>query len=101
RRKRFGARLRGKGRSSATFSGSPLSRLLAGEPASAFDNVDGEAATGGFLVLVEHVAPGVAHGLDGLVQRDKMTAVTAKGDTGGADGLDGGHGVAFDAGDLD
>src|SRR5690606_21132257 len=72
----------------------------AGAP-SALDDVDGQAAPGGLLVLVEHVAAGVAHGPDGLVQGDGVAAVAAQGDAGGGDGLDGADGVAPDAGDLD
>src|SRR5690606_20330419 len=72
----------------------------AGAPA-ALDDVDGHAAPGGLLVLVEHVAAGVAHGLDGLVQGDGVAAVAAQGDAGGGDGLDGADGVALDGADLD
>ena len=38
---------------------------------SAFGEADGEAAARGFLVLVQHVAAGVAHGADHLVERDR------------------------------
>src|SRR5690606_26845952 len=67
---------------------------------SALDDVDGEAAARGFLVLVAHVPAGVAHGLDDLVQRHLVLAVAAHGHAGGIDGLDRAHRVALDAGDL-
>src|SRR3954452_6834174 len=67
---------------------------------SAFDDVDSEAATRCLLVLVLHVRPGVAHRLDGLVQRDELLAVPADGHPRGRDGLDRAHGVALDARDL-
>src|SRR5690348_1057977 len=65
---------------------------LADDPvsSSALDDVDGQAASGGLLVLVEHVSAGVAHGLDGSVEADEVFAVASHGEAGGADGLDGG-----------
>ena len=48
-----------------------------------------------------HVPSGVQHGADDLVQRDKMSARAAQGHAGGVDGLDGGDGVALNAGYLD
>src|ERR1700690_951696 len=66
----------------------------------ALDDVDREAAAGGLLVLVLHVRAGLAHGLDGLVQRDVVLPVAADGHPGGGDGLDRTDGVAFDARDL-
>src|SRR5579885_2106370 len=67
---------------------------------SALDHVDGEAAAAGFLVLVLHVAAGVAHGLDHLVETDAMLAVAAHGHALGVDRLDRAHRVALDTGDL-
>src|SRR5512133_590763 len=67
---------------------------------SAFDDVDSETAARCLLVLVLHVRPGLAHGLDGLVQGDELLAVPAYGHSRGRDGLDRGHGVALDARDL-
>src|SRR5690606_16350308 len=68
---------------------------------SALDDVDRKAPAGGFLVLVLHVAAGVAHGLDDLVQADLVFSVAAQGHARGIDGLDRAHGVALDARDLD
>src|SRR6476661_9599986 len=42
---------------------------------SAFDDVDGEAAHGGFLVFGAHVLAGLAHGHDDLVEGDPVRAV--------------------------
>src|SRR3954463_10252120 len=42
---------------------------------SALDDVEGETAAGGLLVLVLHVRSGLPHGLDRLVQRDVVPAV--------------------------
>src|SRR5918997_3829021 len=67
---------------------------------SALDDVEGQPATGGLLVLVLHVRAGLAHGLDRLVQRDVVPAVAAYGHPGGGDGLDRADGVALDARDL-
>src|SRR5690606_25568983 len=67
---------------------------------SAFDDVDGQAAARGFLVLVAHVAAGVAHGLDDLVEADLVLAVAAHRHARGVDCLHRPHGVAFDARDL-
>src|ERR687893_483878 len=67
---------------------------------SALDDVERQPATGGLLVLVLHVRAGLAHGLDRLVQRDVVPAVTADGHTSGRDGLDRADGVALDARDL-
>src|SRR5215831_21048985 len=64
-------------------------------------DVDGEAATRSLLVLVQHVAPGRAHGVDGLVERDEVPAVAAQGDPGGVDRGDGGDRVPLDARHLD
>ena len=63
---------------------------------SALDDVHGQPAARGFLVLVLHVAAGVAHGLDDLVQADLLGAVAAEGHARGVDGLDRAHGVALD-----
>src|ERR671916_303990 len=67
---------------------------------SALDDVEGQPATGGLLVLVLHVRTGLAHRLDRLVQRDVVPAVAADGHAGRGDGLDRADGVALDAGDL-
>src|SRR5687768_6670608 len=67
---------------------------------SALDDVERQPATGGLLVLVLHVRAGLAHRLDGLVQRDVVPAVTADGHAGRGDGLDRADGVALDARDL-
>src|SRR5690606_32016146 len=72
-----------------------------GQPAaSALDDVYRQAAARGFLVFVAHVAAGVAHGPDHLVQADLVLAVAAERHARGVDGLDRAHGVALDAGDL-
>src|SRR5690606_36441299 len=68
---------------------------------SALDDVEGEPAAGGLLVLVLHVRPGLAHGLDRLVDADLVAPVAAHGEPGRGDGFDGAHRVALDAGDLD
>src|SRR5688572_31874426 len=67
---------------------------------SALDDVEGQPATGGLLILVLHVRAGLAHRLDGLVQRDVVPAVAAHGHASRGDGLDRADGVALDAGDL-
>src|SRR5690348_17699547 len=67
---------------------------------SALDHVHRESAATGFLVLVLHVAAGVAHGLDDLVERHAVFAVALHRHALGVDGLDRTHGVALDAGDL-
>src|SRR3954470_15714234 len=67
---------------------------------SALDDVEGQPATGGLLVLVLHVGAGLPHGLDRLVQGDVVSAVAAYGHPGGGDGLDRADGVALDARDL-
>src|SRR5918997_3816058 len=67
---------------------------------SALDDVEGQPTAGGLLVLVLHVRAGLAHRLDGLVQRDVMPAVPAHGHPRGGDRLDRTHRVALDAGDL-
>jgi len=61
----------------------------------------GEAAARGLLVLRAHVGPGVAHGADHLVERHEVLPAALQGHARGVDGLDRGHGVALDAGDLD
>src|SRR5207342_27612 len=66
----------------------------------AFDHVHGESAARGFLVLLLHVAPGVAHGLDDLVERNPVLAVAAQGHARGIDRLHRAHRVALDAGNL-
>src|SRR5918999_2258105 len=55
---------------------------------SALDDVEGQPAAGGLLVLVLHVRTGLAHRLDGLVQRDVMPAVPAHGHPCGGVALD-------------
>src|SRR3712207_2576143 len=68
---------------------------------SALDDVEGQPTAGRLLVLVLHVRTGLAHRLDGLVQRDVMPAVPAHGHPRRGDRLDRTHRVALDAGDLD
>src|SRR3954464_11115031 len=46
---------------------------------SALDDVEGQPATGGLLVLVLHVGAGLPHGLHRLVQGDVVPAVAAHG----------------------
>ena len=46
--------------------------------ASALDDIDRQAASAGLLVFGHHVAAGIAHGFDHLVQRHKMGAITAQ-----------------------
>src|SRR5918998_953652 len=67
---------------------------------SALDDVEGQPAAGGLLVLVLHVRTGLAHGLDRLVQGHVVAAVAADGHPCGGDRLDGADRVALDAGDL-
>src|SRR5215217_4461109 len=67
---------------------------------SALDDVEGQPAAGGLLVLVLHVRAGLAHRLDGLVQRDVMPAVPAHGHPRRGDRLDRTHRIALDARDL-
>src|SRR6478672_6968211 len=64
------------------------------------DDVESETTAGGFLVFDAHVGAGLPHGLDRLVQRHVVLPVAGDGHPGRGDGLDGGHRVAFDAGDL-
>src|SRR6478735_4660175 len=68
---------------------------------SAFDDVDGEAAHGGFLVFVAHVLAGFAHGDDDFVEGDAVGAVAPERHFRGVDRFRGGDRVPFDAGDLD
>src|SRR5918998_2447324 len=67
---------------------------------SALDHVDSETTARGLLVLVLHVRTGVAHGLDRLVERDELFAVTTHSHPGGGDRLDRSHGISLDTGDL-
>src|SRR5919112_2973412 len=67
---------------------------------SALDDVEGQPATGGLLVLVLHVCAGLAHRLDGLVQRDVVPTVAVQGHARRGDRLDRADRVALDAGDL-
>src|SRR5215472_11615204 len=69
--------------------------------ASALDDVDGQAAAGGLLVLVLHVRSGLPHGLDRLVQRHVVLAVTPDRHPGRGDRLDRGDGVPLYTRDLD
>src|SRR6266851_5382569 len=64
-------------------------------------DVDGEAATRGLLIFVQHVAPGDAHRVDGFVQGDEVAPVSAQGDAGRVDRGDGSHRVPLDARHLD
>src|SRR3546814_6189916 len=66
---------------------------------SALDDVNRQPTARGFLVLVMHVAAGVAHGLDDLVQADLVLAVAAQGHARGVDRLLRAHPVAFGARD--
>src|SRR6478735_2337959 len=73
---------------------------------SAFDDIDrddveGEAAAGGFFVFDTHVGAGFAHGFDGIVEGDVVLPVAEDRHSGGSDCFDGGDGVAFNARDLD
>src|ERR1700693_3452160 len=52
-------------------------RFIAAER-SALDNVDGDPAERGLLVLRHHVATGFVHRLDNGVERDAMRAVSAQ-----------------------
>src|SRR5690606_27267450 len=67
---------------------------------STLDDVHRQPAARGFLVLVLHVAAGVAHGLDDLVERHLVLAVAAQRHARGVDRLHRAHRVALDAGDL-
>ena len=67
----------------------------------ALDDVDGQAAAAGLLVLGEHVLTGLAHRLDHGIEAHRVTALPPQGHARSIDGLDRGHGVALDAGDLD
>src|SRR6478672_12786844 len=70
-------------------------------PGSAFDDVDGEAAHGGFFVFVGHVFAGFAHGDDDFVEGDAVGAVAPERHFRGVDRFRGRDRVPFDAGDLD
>src|SRR3954454_21280332 len=70
------------------------------DASSALDDVEGQPAAGGLLVLVLHVRTGLAHRLDGLVQGDVMPAVPAHGHPRRGDRLDRTDGVPLDARDL-
>lgn len=54
----------------------------------------------GLLVLGEHVAAGLGHGDNGVVQRDEMRAFAHERQARTVDRLDRADCVAFDAGDL-
>src|SRR5262245_30650050 len=54
----------------------------------ALDEVDGETAACGLLVLDLHIRAGLPHGLDGLVERHVVLAVAAYGHPGRGDRLD-------------
>src|SRR5690348_5086127 len=68
--------------------------------ASTLDHVHGKASARGFLVLVLHVAAGVAHRPDHLVERDAVLAVAARRHALRVDRLDRAHRVALDAWNL-
>src|SRR3954467_12124358 len=55
-------------------------------PSSALDDVGGQPATGGLLVLVLHVGAGLPHGLDRLVQGGGVSAGAAHAPPGGGVG---------------
>src|SRR4249919_196038 len=78
----------------------PLSSRKRSMSLLALDHVHGEPAARGFLVLFLHVAPGVAHGLDDLVERDPVLAVTTQRHARGVDRLHRTHRIALDAGNL-
>ena len=62
----------------------------------------GKPSGGGFAVFGQQIAPGGGHGLDDLVQIDFIQGGgDGRGDQKGVIGLDGPHGVAFNARDLD
>src|SRR5260370_10350334 len=65
------------------------------------DDVEGETAAGRLLVFVLHVGTGVAHGADDLVEGHEVLAAALQRHARGVDGLDRGHRVALDAGNLD
>ena len=71
------------------------------KPTLALDDVEGQAAEGGFLVARLHVEAGAVHGFDDLVERELVGVGVGEGEAGGVDGFDGAHAVALDAGDLD
>src|SRR5690606_41386787 len=78
------------GRMTFAWTGTPIPGAILAR--SALDDVDRKPPARGFLVLVLHVAAGVAHGLDDLVQADLVLAVAAQGHARGIDGLDRAHG---------
>src|ERR1700761_9776456 len=86
--------------STPTAAGGEGPATAASSRQSALNHVDGQAATRGFLVFVLHVAAGIAHGGNHLVQRDTMLAVALERHAAGIDGLDRAHGGALDAGNL-
>lgn len=47
-----------------------------------------------------HIGAHIAHGLDHLVERDKVLAISAQHHARSINRLDGGHGLGFDAEDL-
>src|SRR6185312_14659290 len=102
RRFRGGRKAGGRSRPTAAVAGKPVYRVggRRGRAASALDDVDRQTAAAGFLVLVLHVAAGVAHGLDDLVEADAVLAVALQRHATGVDGFHRAHRVAFDAGDL-
>jgi len=67
----------------------------------ALDDVEGQTSQAGFLVSGLHVETGLVHGCDDLVEGDLVVAGFVHGHTGGVDGFDCAHAVAFNAGDLD
>src|SRR3546814_1160575 len=60
-------------------------------------NINRQAAARRFLVFAAHVGAGLAHGLDDGIQGHMVLAVALQGKSGCVDGLDGSHGIAFDA----
>src|SRR6185295_16541687 len=67
---------------------------------SAFDDIYRQTPARRFLVFVLHVAAGVAHRLDDLVERHAVLAVAAHRHALRVDRLDRAHRVALDARDL-
>ena len=68
----------------------------------AFDYIASESPRAVFLYLIYslHIGAHIAHGLDHLVERDKVLAISAQHHARSINRLDGGHGLAFDAEDL-
>lgn len=80
---------------------SPIPRVFRSSgTSSALDDVDRESGAAGLFVTLRHVGPGLAHRLDGGIQRDDVRSVAEKGQPGGHEGRRCRDCVALDAGDL-